>query len=331
MRIGIANDLPIAVEAMRRLLVRAPGHHIAWIARDGVEAVEMAAKDRPDVILMDLIMPRMNGVEATRAIMTASPCAILVVTANVDDNARFVFDALGAGAVDAVNTPRDLAIASGEPLLRKLAMIETLLSSDSSLAGSPTSRVSRRCRNLLAIGASAGGPAALATLLSSLKSADNFAIVLVQHVDIEFTRSLAEWLTEQAPIPVDLAAKGMDLMTNRAVLAGSEDHLVVRSNGSLGFVREPADCIYRPSVDVLFASIASSWEGKAVGVLLTGMGKDGAAGLLQMRQAGHHTIAQDQASCAVFGMPKAAITLGAAVEVLSIPGIAAAVHRQLDT
>ena len=123
MRIGIVNDMFMAVEALRRVLTGPGGHQVAWIARDGVQAVEMCAKDRPDLVLMDLIMPRMDGVEATRKIMTHSPCPIVVVTASVDDNSSKVFDAMGFGALDAVNTPvisQPGDLEGGRPLLAKI-------------------------------------------------------------------------------------------------------------------------------------------------------------------------------------------------------------------
>lgn len=176
MRIAIVNDLAVAVEAMRRTLRHARGHELAWVARDGVEAVERCAKDTPDLVLMDLIMPQMDGVEATRQIMAHTPCAIVVVTASVDQHTSKVFEAMGAGALDAVDTPileRTGNFTGTDALLGKIQTIQRLLSPGplgrTPLKPRPVALPSPVPRRLLvAIGASAGGPAALARVLSQL-------------------------------------------------------------------------------------------------------------------------------------------------------------------
>jgi two-component system response regulator WspF len=180
------------------------------------------------------------------------------------------------------------------------------------------------CDMLLAIGASAGGPAAVATVLRGLPPDFPAAIVVVQHVDEQFAHGMAEWLSAQSPIPVRIAADGDRPVPGLALLAGTSDHLVLGSPDRLAYTPDPRECFYRPSVDAFFHSVHLHWRGNVIGVLLTGMGRDGAEGLKALRDAGHHTVAQDEASSVVYGMPKAAVVLGAAVDVLPVERIARA-------
>jgi len=327
MRIGIVNDQAMAAEALRRVLTLAPEHQLAWIAQDGIEAVAQCRRDTPDLVLMDLVMPRMDGVEATRRIMADTPCAILIVTADIDTRAAHVFAAMGHGAIDAVNTPLlgtgDL-LAGAAPLLVKIEAIGKLI-------GAPMVRrpaesvVTHRHASpgwLVAIGASAGGPAALAALIERLPADFAGAIVIVQHVDARFAPGLATWLGQNSKLPVKLVREGDRPVPGQVLIAGTDDHLVFKAGTQLGYTPQPENQAYRPSVDVFFDSAGRSWGGTTVGVLLTGMGSDGARGLKGLRDRGHHTIAQDRATSAVYGMPKAAAALAAAVEILPLDRIA---------
>ncbi len=329
MKIGIVNDLPTVAEALRRTIALQSEHEVVWVAHDGAAAVALCVQQTPDLVLMDLIMPGINGVEATRRIMAGTPCAILIVTVNVGANATDVYEAMGYGALDAVDTP---ALGSQNPrasavhLLAKIDSIgklidtrnDTLRMAKLVLASVPPSDEGR----LVAIGASAGGPAALATLLSGLPMGFAAAIVIVQHVDAQFVAGLADWLSEQASRPVRVAQQGDRPTSGSVLLAGTGDHLILTAEGRLGYTREPSDYVYRPSVDVFFNSVRRFWPFEAVGVLLTGMGRDGAAGLKALRDKGCHTIAQDEASSAVYGMPRAAAALNAAVDILALEQIA---------
>jgi len=337
MRIAIVNDMVLAIEAMKRALIITVDHQIAWVARTGTEAVALCARDRPDLILMDLFMPDMDGVEATRRIMDASPCAIIVVTANVSDHAAKVFEAMGAGALDAANTPPldDLGYrSSASALLAKVETIQRLIGSGGTRKAvtAPASDVRKRDSNngrtpnpqgLVAIGASAGGPAALAKLLSDLPANFPGAVAIVQHVDVQFAPGLAAWLADQTPLRVRVAEEGDYPEAGSVLLAGREFHLVLTPSARWGYTRAPVDYVHRPSVDVLFESVSNNWKGLAVGVLLSGMGRDGAIGLQMLRKQGHYTIAQDQATSAVYGMPKAAAELNAATEILALDKIGA--------
>jgi chemotaxis response regulator CheB len=328
MRIAIVNDVPMAVEAMRRVVLSSRRHEIAWTASDGAEAIERCRSKKPDLILMDLLMPGIDGVEATRQIMSATPCAILIVTANVTDNCSKVFEAMGAGALDAVNTPVLEWAGSDNGAADLLAKIETLRKLTG--AESATSPVRRRWASslsqpatdvLIAVGASAGGPAALARILSYLPSDFAIPMVIVQHVDAQFASGLANWLDDQTPLRVRLALEGDCPVPGTILVAGTNRHLVFANALALAYVEQPVECAYRPSVDVFFESVRQHWPGDVIGVLLTGMGRDGAQGLRALRAEGHYTIAQDQASSAVYGMPKAAVELRAAAEILNLDQI----------
>jgi two-component system response regulator WspF len=350
MRIAIVNDVMIAVEAMRRIVAGLRDHQVAWIARDGAEAVALCARDTPDLILMDLIMPGLDGVEATRRIMTATPCAIVIVTASVGGNSAKVFEAMGAGALDAVNTPiLERAGAEGaRPLLAKIETIRRLLGPGGRKPGgrltepfagrrpltrspahpltdvpspprSHSPRLPPAC--LIAIGASAGGPAALAKVLAPLPADLAAAIVIIQHVDVQFVGDLADWLSHQTALRLRLARDGDAPQAQTVFLAAKEEHLVLSGPMRLSYTDEPLDAAYSPSVDVFFKSAARYWLGDVIGLLLTGMGRDGAEGLQLLRREGHHTVAQDRATSAVYGMPKAALELHAASEVLPLDQI----------
>ncbi|MCP2023137.1 chemotaxis response regulator protein-glutamate methylesterase [Pseudomonas laurylsulfatiphila] len=327
MRIAIVNDMPMAVEALRRALAFEPTHEVVWVASNGAEAVRLCAQDTPDLILMDLIMPVMDGVEATRRIMAETPCAIVIVTVDRQQNVHRVFEAMGHGALDVVDTPTvgaGNAQEAAAPLLRKIMNIGWLIGDKGNRprpAPAPL-RSSGSRQSLIAIGSSAGGPAALELLLKGLPRDFSPAIVLVQHVDQVFAAGMAEWLGSASGLNVRLAEEGEPPQSGTVLLAGTNHHIRLLKNGTLAYTAEPVNEIYRPSIDVFFESVASYWSGDAVGVLLTGMGRDGAQGLKLMRQQGYLTIAQDQGSSAVYGMPKAAAAIDAAVEIHPLDKIA---------
>jgi two-component system response regulator WspF len=325
MNIGIVNDLPLAIEATRRAIALRAEHRVLWVATDGAQAVDFCIAQPPDIVLMDLIMPKFDGVEATRRIMARAPCAILVVTSSVGANAWRVYEAMGAGALDAVDTP---TLADGglgdtsQPLLLKIDQIGRLLQKPVACRQRASASSRPGTVPLVAIGASAGGPTALVAVLGKLSADFGAAIVIVQHVDQAFAKGMAQWLDGQTALTVRVGLDGDRPQPGEALLAATNDHLQLTRAGSLNYTREPADMPYRPSVDVFFHSVVEHWQGEAIGVLLTGMGRDGAIGLKAMRAKGYHTIAQDEATSAVYGMPKAAAALDAARSILPLGSIA---------
>ncbi|OZI61616.1 chemotaxis response regulator protein-glutamate methylesterase [Bordetella genomosp. 11] len=328
MRIGIVNDKLAAVETLRQALAMDPELQVAWVAFDGAEAVQRCAAVRPDIVLMELAMPVMDGSEATRRIMADTPCAIIIVATDVDRHTARVFDAMGHGALDAMEIP-DLADgdprAAAAPLLRKIRNAGWLIGAYDRRRPArqePAAAPQADRGQLVAIGASAGGPPSLALLLKALPADFPAGIVLVQHVDASFAQDMARWLDDQIDMPVRLALPGDTPQPGTVLLAGTNDHLVLLRDGTLNYTKHPVEGLYRPSIDVFFNSVARHWRGAAAGVLLTGMGRDGALGLKAMRDHGFLTIAQDRATSAVYGMPKAAAELGAAMEITPLPHIA---------
>ena len=321
MRIAIVNDVRAASEALRRVVGSLPDHTVAWTAADGVEAIAMAKRDRPDLILMDLIMPHLDGVQATRQIMAGSPCAILIVTATVSGNISLVYDAMGFGGLDAVDTP--VLGPAGEmtgagALIEKIATVAKLVGATSDHRRATRSDDAAVSPRLLVIGASTGGPKAVADLLVPLPRDWNVAVVVVQHVDVAFSQGLAKWLAERTGHAVRVAEGGERPQAGTVLVAGTNDHIVLSKGRTLEYREEPRDVFFRPSVDVFFESVADHWPQPGTAVLLTGMGRDGARGMSKLRGCGWHTIVQDEATSIVWSMPKAAIDLGAAAEVLAI-------------
>ncbi len=342
MRIAIVNDMIMAREALRRVVLSLPEHSVAWMACDGAEAIKLARNEPPDLILMDLFMPGTDGAEATRRIMDESPCAILVVTSTISGHLSKVYQAMGYGALDAIETPTlgtGGEIRNAALLLHKIELIGRLVGTPfKSACADRSSRVLLRptgppnqsalvLEPLVVLGASTGGPQALAEILCRLPSKFEAAVVIAQHVDAAFAPGLGQWLSEQAHRRVTVIAEGGRPTRNDVLLAATDDHLVLGEDRCLHYTAEPRELSYRPSINVFFTSVARNWLRPGVAVLLTGMLRDGAEGLLELRNLGWRTIAQDEASSVVWGMPKAAFEIGAAEEVLPISQIANAIVR----
>ena len=323
MRVGIVNDLRMATEMLRRIVAATEGFSVAWIAMDGESAVDKHTHDHADIILMDLIMPGIDGAETTGRVMAAWPTAVLVVTATVTGNRELVFAAMGKGSLDAVCTP-DLRSSEGiDEFRRKLITVSRLVKQRTvmlDLEPPPPVAVNRRGAAqgkfaVLGIGASTGGPQALATILRDIPRDIPAAIVIVQHLDLKFVPGLQKWLAQECALPIHLVGENTPVRPGVVYLAETEDHMIIRNIGDhaarLQYVEDPEDSPHRPSVDAFFRSLASLRGLPRAGVLLTGMGRDGAAGLLAMRRAEALTIAQDAASSVVYGMPRVAAEIGA--------------------
>ena len=335
MRIALVNDLPLAIEALRRSVARMAGMSVAWTASDGVEALEKCRRDRPDLVLMDLMMPNMDGVECTRRIMRECPCPILVVTATVSGHAARVYEALGAGALDAIDTPNLGSEDGMDRLGRRISHIERLTRQNrqdrqaaSRDTPAPAPGTARGGMAPALIGASTGGPQALCAMLRDWPRPLAFAAVIVQHLDAAFTLGLANWLEKETGHRVRLAEPGGRPETGTVWIAGGPRHLLLDAEGTFRERAPDPKDLHHPSVDALFHAAASSGLRPAIAALLTGMGNDGAAGLLALRNAGWQTLAQDQATSVVWGMPGSAVRLGAATRTLPLPlvGVAILAH-----
>jgi two-component system response regulator WspF len=330
LRIAIVDDLALARAVLRRVIASVPGYQVAWEANDGAQALAKVLADKPDVLLMDLVMPVLDGAEATKQIMANSPLPILIVTSSISTNLNRVFEALSHGGLDAINTPTlgpDGKLRGEGPLLARLATIAKpsaipIIAKDAGVRAVAKTAGPR----LVAIGASTGGPEAVARVLTDL-GPTNAAVVVVQHIGADFIKGLAEWLSTRLGVKVALATNGVRPAGGSITLAGGDEHLTLDSQGIFKLSIEPQAYPYRPSADVFFESL----PGTGVAVLLTGMGSDGARGLLSLRQHGWHTIAQDEATSVVYGMPKAAAQINAAVEVLPLNKIGAAIRSKLSS
>ena len=327
MRVGIVNDLRIACEVLARTVRSLPGFTVAWTAHDGREAIDMCAHELPDIVLMDLIMPNVDGAQATREIMKATPCVILVVTSSVTAHRDLVFAAMGYGALDAVTTPvmgKDGSLQGDDALKQKLKVVSRLVRIPAPVKVTPLAKFRPHAPSntpILAIGTSTGGPQALGEVLSALPADFPAAVLIVQHIDAHFAPGFAEWLQQHCVLPIRLAHGGEQAVAGTVWLAGRDKHMYLDDAGVIVLSTEPANLHFRPSIDVLFTNLAECLRQQRVGVLLTGMGSDGAEGLLTLRKSGAHTIAQDAMSSVVYGMPKMAAERSAAMEILPLKEI----------
>lgn len=298
-------------------------------ARDGSQAIDLCLSLRPDVITMDIMMPVVSGLAATEHIMAYCPTPIVVVSGSGNRGEVFeTYDALSAGALEVIEKPR--ADESLEVWERRL--IETVrIASRVRVITHPRGRLRRAAEaagdlrvparaaregiQVVAIGASTGGPKAVVEILQALPSTFPIPILVATHISESFSAAFAEWLAANSPLPVRLARHDDPLEGRGVRVAPADKHLVVDA-GRLQVMAAPPRHSCRPSVDVLFESVARHCGAHGAGVLLTGMGTDGAEGLLAIRRAGGVTLAQDEASCVIFGMPAEAIRLGGAEHVL---------------
>jgi two-component system response regulator WspF len=334
MRVAIAHESPGVVTALRQAIASLKGWRVCWVAGDSDSTFARCLADGPDLLLISPGLPSRGGPEVIRTIMRDAPCVVLVVARDPRTQAGVVFEAMSAGAVDAITAPAvasDGRLAGVEDVARRLKSAGRLVTPLAPAARPEPARpvAAPVAWPLIAIGASTGGPAAVAAVLSALPPGLPAGIVVVQHVDAEFAPNLVTWLGGHTRLEVELAVPGGRPRPGLVAVSGRNDDLVLTAGLDFMYRRPRDGTFYHPSVDTFFESAAAHWPGAGVAALLTGIGRDGAEGLLALRRKGWHTIAQDERSSVVYGMPRAAAELGAAVEVLPVDRIGAAIARAL--
>lgn len=347
-RVLIVDDSRLHRAALRAMLEPFPDVTVVGSASDGLEAVAAAHELKPDVILMDVRMPRLDGLEATRRIMADRPTPILLMTAedNLTKDVDLALRALEYGALDIIAKPElsGSAEPSGRPLaarLRLLAGVPVIshpigrarlrrpLPEDPHAPEKTTFH--KRANRVIGVVASTGGPSALKVLLSGLPASLKAAVVVVQHIDAAFDEGLVRWLDEETPLSVVTPQDGQDLFQGTVYVAPQRRFCEVTERRRLDLKEEPfAAGAHCPSGDRLLESLARAYGAKGLGVVLTGMGADGAKGLLEVRRAGGVTIAQDEATSVIYGMPQAAAANGAAQRILALEKIAPALLEELQ-
>jgi two-component system chemotaxis response regulator CheB len=342
-RVLVVDDSATVRGRLVEILRAEPDFEVVGEAADGRRAIELTAQLRPDVITLDMVLPELSGLAATEHIMAHCPTPILIVSASLNRGEMFdTYHALAAGAVDVLDKlGRDDADAEHEAwtvrfiaAVRMVSRIRVIThprgrlgglgvrSTQPPMLGTPGDRRPE----LVALGASTGGPGALVDVLRVIPTSFSLPIVIVLHIGAMFAAGFADWLGRQSSRSVTFAKDGdsLDHASGRVFLAPPDRHLVIR-NHRMVLTNDPPRHYCKPSVDVLFESLARDYGARASGCLLTGMGRDGAAGLFAMRRAGAFTIAQDEATCVVYGMPREAVMCGAVERVLPLAEIGPAI------
>ncbi|HUX26451.1 MAG TPA: chemotaxis-specific protein-glutamate methyltransferase CheB, partial [Burkholderiales bacterium] len=334
-RVLVVDDSPVSIEIIRRLLATAPEIEVVGTASNGVEALELIPRVRPDVICTDLHMPKMDGLELTRVVMTQNPLPILVLSVSVRaEQEHNIFQMLEAGALDILAKPRgglesDFGIIAHDLITKIRILSGVKVIGRRGAAGKATTQpiptlpslVPVTVPRIVGIGASTGGPQALEAVLKNLPPDYPLPLLCVQHIAEGFMHGLVEWLARSCRIRVSTAVEGAQPLPGNAYFPPNDRHLEIGNAGTFRCSSALPFSGHRPSVDIAFSSLARRYGASAVGVLLTGMGRDGAQGMFDIAHAGGLTIAQDEKSSVVFGMPKRAIELGAARHVLPLEQI----------
>lgn len=324
-RVLIVDDSAIVRRALSDELARDPGIHVLGTAPDPYVARDRIVQMRPDVLTLDIEMPRMDGLTFLRRLMEYHPMPVVVVSSLTPKGSKLALDALDAGAVDVVAKPGPAYELGqmGRDLVARVKMAARVDVSKLKRGHQPRPKMlsmTRTTDTVVAIGASTGGTVALPEVLMSLPPTAP-GILIAQHMPEHFTAAFARRLDSSCAIAVREAADGDTVTVGTALVAPGNHHLVLERSGATYIARVkagPPIAFHRPSVDLLFKSVARVAGANAVGILLTGMGSDGAQGLLEMRRAGARTLAQDEASSIVFGMPKEAIELGGATDIVPL-------------
>ncbi len=346
-RVVVIDDTPAVRELLTEALENADGIQVVGSGVDGIEAVQLAKRLRPDVITMDVVMPRMDGLEATQHIMREAPTRIIIVTAGLmraEEDLTFL--ALQFGALTVIRRPGladpettrkvidNVRLMASVPVVhhwgreKKEDTPKSGLPSPATIASLPIPETAEpRHVQIIGMAASTGGPGTLATVLRSLPADFPIPILVVQHITQGFVTGMAEWLDTETPLKVGLAGHGDRPPAGTVLLAPDDYHMQVNARGMIELLKEEPYKGLRPSANYLFRSLARAYGSRAVGVILTGMGDDGIEGLQRLRRAGGLTLAQDEESCVVFGMPQEAVRLQAVDRVLNPSQISVSLNQ----
>lgn len=344
-RVFLVHQSPLVMVALEKILSGVPGLEVVGSARHGGQALPLIERLWPDVICLETEMPVMDGLALTQSVMSRFPTPILVLETEArQGEAATVAEIIEAGALDHFLLPRDSTVLEARkndftakvrrlsrvPVIsrpappRQTAETAAALAAPRAPRGQPASEgaAGQGPAEIVAMGASTGGPQALLAILSQLPGDYPRAILCVQHISKGFLEGLVDWLNSQCALTVKIARAGEIPLAGHVYFAEDDHHLELDARGRIWLAQTPAISGHRPAVTVLFESVARRLGARATGILLTGMGTDGALGLKAMARAGALTIVQDEVSCVVFGMPRQAIALGAARLILSPPEIA---------
>lgn len=343
-RVLVADDSPTVRLMICRMLESDPGIRIVGTVGNGREATEQVALLKPDIVTMDVEMPVMNGLDAIEHIMAYHPVPILVVSSVVDkEHTANAARALGAGAVDVLSKPTPASMqefeAAAQDLRAKIKMlsrVRVITHPKARLTKAPEppqkekpTPAALNAFRLVAIGSSTGGPQALQSILSTVPGDVNAAIVIVQHIAKGFTEGLVDWLNATCRLEVVVGTSGMNLEPGKVIIAPEERHMEVNGSSQVRLTDFEYPSPHKPAANVLLDSVAQYYGSRSIGVILTGMGNDGALGIKAIHDRGGHTIAQDSDTSAIFGMAKEAIKMGGVDEVLPLPDIADAIVKYL--
>lgn len=335
-KVLVVDDSALIRRTLTEMFQSDPEIDVIGTASDPFVAARRIQKELPDVITLDLEMPKMNGMTFLKRLMAQHPIPVVIISGTTERGAKTALDALALGAVDVIKKPAYEELKNPDTLLEVIEVVKgaskAVLTRKSQhipviekvVPSLPRATSARTSEKIIAVGASTGGPEALLQFLQAMPP-DCPGIVIVQHMPDVFTRSFAERINNLCHITVKEAADGDVILQGQALIAPGNKHMEVKTNGKSHYVAirhgEPCNR-HRPSVDILFSSVAKNVGSNAIGIIMTGMGADGARGLLEMKEKGALTIAQDEKTSVVFGMPKEAIRMDAVVKVLPLDKIA---------
>lgn len=352
-RILVVDDSPFMRKSLQKMLEEAPDLKVVATARDGVDALEKIEEHKPDLVTLDIEMPRMDGLTCLKKIMATHPLPVLMVSSLTQEGAQATLDALSLGALDFIPKESSFATMSIMQIqqdlqekVRRLAASPRFHPRPPAEAPSPRAAAPRPAApapmpsgstlptsptaELLVIGSSTGGPKALQDILPALPAGLPVPCLIVQHMPSTFTRPFADRLDGLCQVHVKEAEQGEPLKAGTVYIAPGGIHMLYGARGPKGCVElspEPVSSLHRPSVDVLFQSVADAYRGPVLAAILTGMGADGAKGMEQLKRKGAHTLAESEESCVVYGMPRAAVERGCVDVIAPLPDIAGHLRR----